>query len=150
MPFKNIRVSQPQRNFQEIDEIILANVFPELHWHYFGNRAKYVRILPNLRPTRSPDDVGPTRSKNPKEYFVLGCLKVGLPYSEIGRWLDYCLDTHIVEHTDGITRQINAESERLLRLDERKPIYHFEGTYRSLLIVRILEQSACPSPTPLK
>jgi len=137
MPFKNIRVSQPQRSFEAIDRIICAQVFPNIIPEPCNSEhCNYYPILPNGKPSLFFSEAGPMRNQNHREYLALRCLDVGLPYSEIGLWLDECLTKFTVEHADGRTRMITADMESCLSFDRRKPIYYFNGIYRRYILIR--------------
>jgi hypothetical protein len=132
MPFKNISASQPKRSFKEIDKIICAQVFPSI----IPELSNYYVILPNARHSFISSEAGPMKNQDSRKYFALKCLDAGLPYSEIGLWLDERLIKFEMKHTDGITRLIRADHESCLRFDERKPIYLFEGGYVRYISIR--------------
>ena len=137
MPFGNVKKEEPKRSFEAIDEIV-CGVFPNLDWRNYGTTSKYIYLLPCIKSIYEPDHKDPTLSKDPREFMVVGCLEKGLSFAETGLWLDYCLGEHIVVNSDGLKRQITAESSRGNGFDQRKPNYSFEGTYRNMIVVRVL------------
>jgi len=133
MPFINASQDQPERGFQDVDEIITSEVFPALLWMEYG-RTKQIVILPNS--SQISGEFGDMGKQEPRKYFALQGLAAGLSYPEIGMWLDRCLEQHIVRNADGIKRLIYAEGEPAHRLDPDKPIYSFKGVYSRGLVVQ--------------
>jgi hypothetical protein len=144
MPFKHVKKTEPQKDFEEIDKIICSEVIPNLIPYtidYLPStedpKFKIYVLLPNAKPSLFPQEKGPMKNQDHNKYFGLKSLDAGLSYSELGLWLDICLDKYTTEHVDGITRYIYADKESICRFDERKPIYYHQGIARNYLSVRI-------------
>lgn len=136
MPFDNIEYLPRVKTGNEIDNIIVTKVLPNLEAELSNEALDYYPILPNGKPSLFVHEKGPTNSHNPKKYFALSCLENKLSYPEIGYWLDTAMCDPIRTHTDRKKRFIIIEQESSLRFDHRKPIYQFRGICRRYLTIR--------------
>ena len=132
MPFRNVTIEEPSgKSVEGIDTVVLDEVLPNIKWNTIDS-SSIVVLLPNSSIIQS--ERGPMEKQELEKYFVLLCLRKGLPYGDVGRWLDFVLENNY-RNIRGRSVIISSEASSLLGFDRRKPIYYFGGVPRRNLII---------------
>jgi hypothetical protein len=111
-----------------LDELIFTKVFPDVKWEVEG-RQQSAWILPNGTPW-----LYRSQHTHQREAFVaLVAKEHGISLQDFGAWIDYAVSTFAFRDRGLL---ITAEKIQLPRLDARKPLYKWQGVYRSGLNVQ--------------